>query len=559
MYRKPSYKNKNLDRLYLNNYDLPHLPLFEGEEFLKLLSLENNLITKIDHLVSLNSLLYLNFYSNKITEIENLQNVSKLKALMLGKNNIEKIKNLSCLQDLEVLDLHSNKIRVIENLTNLKKLRLLNLANNLITNFNDLCYNKVIEELNLRKNTINSIPNNISNLDRLKKLNLGKNVINSLDNLSELKKLKSLSEIILEENPFLNFKESQEILKTLPLRFKSKTNPLNNDTSQMQTIPLNHSTLPNKKNSQNNVMISKNTDKTNTINSSFNNLGNGNGNGINIYSNYNSNYGIQNKDDKKSRGLEKIKLNPLSSSSTIKYGSNNLTSSINNHTNNNNSNSGMIHLGVNNNSNKSGLINFSNNVRKTSVNFNINTSNLNNSNIINNTSLNEKILGKNDKSDKGLDKIIFHIKKEWVDEYNFILSNGNNGYIAKRLKETKMISGHAELEDNTKLNIYGNALKVLGQDEFYNSVELISFNYFNTDLIINKKILDKIKNYKRLKRIIFQNNNMHSFYQLIKFEEINNLENITIIDNEICKSNLLKYFLIYRFQTLKFVRIFNNF
>src|SRR4051794_11102578 len=58
VYRRPTYRQKTYDRLYLNNLDLPHIPLFEGEENLKLLSLENNLITKIDHLVSLNNLLY---------------------------------------------------------------------------------------------------------------------------------------------------------------------------------------------------------------------------------------------------------------------------------------------------------------------------------------------------------------------------------------------------------------------------------------------------------------------------------------------------------------------
>ena len=120
IYRKPVIRNKNSEKLYLNKKDLPHIPLLEGEENLKLLSLETNLITKIDHLISLNNLLFLNLYENKISEIENLQTVPKLKALMLGKNNISKIKNLQCLPEIEVLDLHSNKIKLIENLACLK-------------------------------------------------------------------------------------------------------------------------------------------------------------------------------------------------------------------------------------------------------------------------------------------------------------------------------------------------------------------------------------------------------------------------------------------------------
>ena len=45
IYRKPSIRNKNSEKLYLNKKDLPHIPLLEGEENLKLLSLETNLST----------------------------------------------------------------------------------------------------------------------------------------------------------------------------------------------------------------------------------------------------------------------------------------------------------------------------------------------------------------------------------------------------------------------------------------------------------------------------------------------------------------------------------
>ena len=192
IYRKPSVRNKNSDKLYLNKKDLPHIPLLEGEENLKLLSLETNLITKIEHLISLNNLLFLNLYENKITEIENLQTVPKLKALMLGKNNITKIKNLQCLPDIEVLDLHSNKIKLIENLTTLKKLRILNLANNQLTSFVELMNNKNLEDINLRKNLIVSIPNLALSFDKLRKLNLGKNMISKIEFILEFKKLKRI-------------------------------------------------------------------------------------------------------------------------------------------------------------------------------------------------------------------------------------------------------------------------------------------------------------------------------------------------------------------------------
>ena len=123
IYRTPHCRMKSLSKLNLSQRDLPHIPLFEGEDNLKYLSLELNRITKIDKLISLNNLIYLNLYGNYISEIENLVNINKLKFLLLGKNNIEQIKNLNALTDLEVLDLHSNKIKNIENIFYLKKLK----------------------------------------------------------------------------------------------------------------------------------------------------------------------------------------------------------------------------------------------------------------------------------------------------------------------------------------------------------------------------------------------------------------------------------------------------
>lgn len=148
--------------------------------------------------------------------------------------------------------------------------------------------------------------------------------------------------------------------------------------------------------------------------------------------------------------------------------------------------------------------------------------------------------------------IVSHIQKEWQTEYNFIVENGYNGYHSKRLKDSKIVSGHAELEGSNKLNIYGNALEVLEQTEFYENISVIHFEYFNIDMITNRKIIEKLKKFAKISKLIFSNNNIHSFYQLLKFEDFNDIESITIINNEINNAYLLKYFLIYRFQKIKF-------
>lgn len=479
IYRKPAYRVKSFDKLYLNNIDLPHIPLFEGEENLKLLSLEGNSISKIDHLVSLNSLLYLNLYNNKINDIENLQSIPKLKALMLGKNNIEKIKNLNILSDLEVLDLHSNKIKQIENLTQLKKLRLLNLANNLIASFSELFFNLNLEEVNLRKNLIVNVPNLSGGVfEKVRKLNIGKNLISKVEFLYEFKKMKSLNELLLEENPVLIIKESCSVLKLLPLKGnsfglshclnleqqQSGSNVLSQwNTEGMVKCEKNYEKLDNQSQSQVSKIVSKSKRKLSDKLSK-------------------SNLCIKEKDQIE---LTKSKVISLSNTNIT-----NITSTNPNPTSS----------------------------QPTKLSFN---------------------------------EILTHIKKEWEEEKEYIQINGYDGYNIKRLKETKVFSGHAELEDNTKLRIYGNAMRIISEKEFFNKVEALSISFFNIDLILNKKILEKLKKYVKLRSISLSNNNIHSFFQLIKFEETSPIEVMSITENEVCKSNMLKHFLTYRFQFLK--------
>jgi len=62
------------------------LPLLEGEEKLKLLNMNGNWIVKIENLVSLHNLQYLELFDNQIAEIAELNKIPTLKVLMLGKN-----------------------------------------------------------------------------------------------------------------------------------------------------------------------------------------------------------------------------------------------------------------------------------------------------------------------------------------------------------------------------------------------------------------------------------------------------------------------------------------
>ena len=499
IYRKPSVRNKNSEKLYLNKKDLPHIPLLEGEENLKLLSLETNLITKIDHLISLNNLLFLNLYENKISEIENLQTVPKLKALMLGKNNITKIKNLQCLPDIEVLDLHSNKIKLIENLSGLKKLRILNLANNQLTSFVELMNNKNLEDINLRKNLIVSIPNLSLSFDKLRKINLGKNMISKIEFILEFKKLKRIEELYIEGNPVIFIKDAYKKFYNLPLKFK--------DQAQFQIYK-------NNINTNNNI---NNNGLNNSVNQFKNNTSNKNSNGAidnNIrHTNSNSNFistsaaFIKNSKIPSLDENNKIELNNNNNDITSKSKSKQSTrnDSLDNSNNNNNKNNGG-----NNKAEQDNL------------------------------------------SEEEREKLLIKIENEWKMELKYLINNGYNGYSIKKFKDSKMQLCHAEIERERQLNLFGNAIEVLGYKEFYNVVHTIKFEFINFDNISQRQNIENIKNFKNLKSLIFKSNNMYSFYQIIKLENIKGIEYVTIKKNEICYGEILKYFLVYRLQNIKY-------
>ena len=155
-------------------------------------------------------------------------------------------------------------------------------------------------------------------------------------------------------------------------------------------------------------------------------------------------------------------------------------------------------------------------------------------------------------SEEERERLLIKIDNEWKMELKYIINNGFNGYSIKKLKETKMQLCHAEIEREKQLNLFGNAIEVLGYKEFYNVVHTIKFEFINFDNISQRQNIENIKNFKNLKSLIFKSNNMYSFYQIIKLENIKGIEYVTIKKNEICYGEILKYFLVYRLQNIKY-------
>ena len=102
------------------------------------------------------------------------------------------------------------------------------------------------------------------------------------------------------------------------------------------------------------------------------------------------------------------------------------------------------------------------------------------------------------------------------------MNSNFNGYFLESLVQ----SGHAEIESNKVLYIYGNALEVLQRTEFYEVVEEMHLNYVRFDLIVYHANLDKLKKFTKLKKLVLSNNYLNSYILLSKIECLGAVETI---------------------------------
>jgi len=198
--RSKEEKFSNPERLNLDRRKLTCCPVLEGEEKLRLLNYQNNLISKVENLDNLPNLIFLDLYNNHVRVIECLTAVTTLRVLMLGKNHLERIQGLDKLTRLDVLDLHSNNISTIENLDNLPELRVLNLAGNQIKVVNNLSSLASLTELNLRRNLITEV-RSLEAISTLQRAFISNNQLASFDALESIFMNKNLLELALDGNP----------------------------------------------------------------------------------------------------------------------------------------------------------------------------------------------------------------------------------------------------------------------------------------------------------------------------------------------------------------------
>lgn len=202
--RSQNEKERNPDRICLDRRGLSKLPVLVGETRVRLLSLQHNLITRLDGVPTqgLTKLVFLDIYDNQLERITGLDSLENLRVLLVGKNRVRRIEGLTSVTKLEVLDLHGNQITQVGGLSALSELKVLNLAGNQIriVGSSDLQGLQSLQELNLRRNRIKHLLG-FAETPQLQKLFLSNNELHTVDNMSSIVKASQLSEITVDGNP----------------------------------------------------------------------------------------------------------------------------------------------------------------------------------------------------------------------------------------------------------------------------------------------------------------------------------------------------------------------
>ncbi|NMC03555.1 MAG: leucine-rich repeat domain-containing protein, partial [Candidatus Lokiarchaeota archaeon] len=181
-----------LEQLDLSNNKIRSIKSLENQtsHLLETLWLGNNQISCIEGLENVN-LRYLDLSMNNISKIANIDHMIDLEELYLSRNEITKIEGLETLVNLKRLHLSHNGIKKIEGLKGLKNLKSLHLSYNPIQKIENLEANTRLEHLFMAYTNITRIEN-LDHLTNLQTLRLEKGNITRIEGLSKLINLEEL-------------------------------------------------------------------------------------------------------------------------------------------------------------------------------------------------------------------------------------------------------------------------------------------------------------------------------------------------------------------------------
>jgi Leucine-rich repeat (LRR) protein len=228
-----SIPNLNLPYLENLNLDMNKISRIQGINYcinLRYLSLNNNLIDRLENLQSNTLLERLSLYRNQIREIPAQFFVGNryLQELDVGRNKIERVNFLKPLKLLKSLVMYKNKISIVEKM-NLPMLQELRLNGNSLQSIDFIENLPMLEILRLEDNNIQTVQTFYCPL--LREMNVS---FNSLDNFQELLNIAVSAPLLkilaYNDNPF-SVKNTHllYIFNEILLRHLTRITELNNE------------------------------------------------------------------------------------------------------------------------------------------------------------------------------------------------------------------------------------------------------------------------------------------------------------------------------------------
>ncbi|KAK2577341.1 hypothetical protein KPH14_003464 [Odynerus spinipes] len=176
-------------------------------------------INEIGNFAACKNLKVIYLQDNNISRIEHLHFAINLTHLYLQHNKISKLENLDCLQNLRKLYIGYNYICVVEGLENLEKLTELHIENQILSSGETLCFeprsaitlSKSLKKLYISGNRMTTL-NDIANFYELEILDAKNNLIEDIEDLTQtISTLPLLRELYMNGNPVVQkhrYKES---------------------------------------------------------------------------------------------------------------------------------------------------------------------------------------------------------------------------------------------------------------------------------------------------------------------------------------------------------------
>ena len=210
---------------------------------LRFLRLDSNRLTmlKASDVRCLNQLSYLDISANCLEDISFINVLSSLKELHCANNKLQKIPNLSSLTKLEEIDISHNVLTSLSGLKGMRNLKTLNARDNEIASLVPVDTLKSLTDLNISDNRLKKLPRFATQFPSLEVLSVAGNQLEKPDDLLALRKLCSLKELDIQNNPVTVDSSvlenlSVNLLEKLDLVFYNGKNIVKKDT-QRQTRP----------------------------------------------------------------------------------------------------------------------------------------------------------------------------------------------------------------------------------------------------------------------------------------------------------------------------------